>query len=169
MVSYVFSLPLSPVPPARPRCAAFYNLFYGLDVLASRLEPLLDNRFAEVPPVPIPSYRHYPRGGQHRNSLKETVAKHPYLFGNHSLVVPRHKGDLCRKKSSSTESIPTSSPSHWGTTRSKSIHGNVQTCTQKEKERGAHILSLYHSTHIPTHNAIIIVCYILHAHLLCTS
>ncbi len=115
---------LHPAPPSRPRCTAFYNLFYGLDVLASRLEPLLDKRFSGIAPIPVPSYHHHPRGSVSRSSLKETVAKHPYLFGSQSLPVPRAEGSLSRKKSVSSESLPTPFPSHKeGTQSSTSIAG----------------------------------------------
>ena len=49
-------------PPPRPACQFFYNLFYGIDTTASRLEPLLDQRFATISPATIPDYRAFPTG-----------------------------------------------------------------------------------------------------------
>ena len=47
----------------KPFCASFYNLFYAVDPLACRLEPLLDPHFSTLSPVTIPSYHRYPTGG----------------------------------------------------------------------------------------------------------
>ena len=49
-------------PPSPPNCTAFYNLFYGIDPMASRVEPLLDSRFSEISPISVPPYRLYPSG-----------------------------------------------------------------------------------------------------------
>ena len=61
---YVKQCPLSlpPVPPPKPLCSSFHNLFYCSDPLASRIEPLLDERFAKVAPFAVPRYRFFPRG-----------------------------------------------------------------------------------------------------------
>jgi hypothetical protein len=56
-------LPLSlSAPPARPACQFFYNLFYGIDTTAARLEPLLDQRFTTISPASVPNYRAFPTG-----------------------------------------------------------------------------------------------------------
>lgn len=39
-----------------------YNLFHPSDPVASRLEPLICNRFSLLPPVNIPRYQKYPLG-----------------------------------------------------------------------------------------------------------
>jgi len=51
-----------PAPPQPPPCVTFYNLFYGVDHIASRLEPLLDHRFAAVLPMSVPNYKSFPTG-----------------------------------------------------------------------------------------------------------
>jgi len=97
-------------PPPRPRCVAFYNLFYTVDFLASRIEPLLDERFVNVMPISVPRYRLYPTGMAKPSSLKETIAMHPYLFGSQSLPIPtggREAGGLSGKKSVSSECLLT--------------------------------------------------------------
>lgn len=47
---------------SKPACSSFYNLFYSVDSLASRLEPLLDPHFSTLHPVTIPPYQQYPTG-----------------------------------------------------------------------------------------------------------
>ena len=47
---------------AKPFCGSFYNLFYNVDPLARRLEPLLDSHFSTLNPVFIPLYHKYPTG-----------------------------------------------------------------------------------------------------------
>lgn len=95
------------MPPLKPLCSSFHNLFYGADPLASRIEPLLDDRFAKVEPFAVPRYRFFPRGrgGVHSNSLREVVAKHPYLFGSGSLLIP--EAGLSKKKSVSSQCLTT--------------------------------------------------------------
>lgn len=46
----------------KPSVQQVYNLFHPSDPVASRLEPLLSNRFAMLPPVNIPRYQKYPLG-----------------------------------------------------------------------------------------------------------
>ncbi len=45
-----------------PRCSSIYNMYYSVDPLAARLEPILDQLFSLIPPVTIPSYGKYPTG-----------------------------------------------------------------------------------------------------------
>ena len=47
---------------SKPFCGSFYNLFYNVDPLASRLEPLLDSHFSTLSPVSVPLYQQYPTG-----------------------------------------------------------------------------------------------------------
>ncbi|CAG0925023.1 unnamed protein product, partial [Notodromas monacha] len=48
--------------PPRPACGQIYNLFHPANPVASRIEPLLATRFAQLPPIPIPRYSKYPMG-----------------------------------------------------------------------------------------------------------
>ena len=41
------------------------------------------------------------------SSLKETIARHPYLFGNKDLPIPEEHGRLSAKKSVSSECLLT--------------------------------------------------------------
>ena len=68
---FVFGSPLGLVLAARknrkgkvakPFCGAFYNLFYAIDPLANRLEPLIDSHFSTLSPVSVPLYHRYPTG-----------------------------------------------------------------------------------------------------------
>ena len=54
----------SPFPgqPQPPFCSGFYNIFYAVDPLASRVEPVLDHRFRQVDPIVIPTYKQFPKG-----------------------------------------------------------------------------------------------------------
>ena len=46
----------------QPHCVSLYNMFYSVDPLASRLEPLLESLFSFIQPISIPSYQRYPTG-----------------------------------------------------------------------------------------------------------
>jgi hypothetical protein len=72
--------------------------------MASRVEPLLDPRFAQLRPTAVPRYRLHPKGPAELSTLQGTVIKHPYLFGSQQGSEGRR---LTRKKSVSTECVIT--------------------------------------------------------------
>ena len=58
-------------PPPRPSCNQVYNLFHPTNPCASRIEPLLSARFAQLSPINIPRYQKYPLGdGQSHHICK---------------------------------------------------------------------------------------------------
>ncbi len=46
----------------RPCCGQLYNLFHACDPNASRIEPLIQNEFCQIPPCCIPRYSQFPLG-----------------------------------------------------------------------------------------------------------
>jgi hypothetical protein len=46
----------------RPCCGQLYNLFHACDPNASRIEPLIQNEFSQIPPCRIPRYSQFPLG-----------------------------------------------------------------------------------------------------------
>ena len=68
------------LPPPKPRCGMFYNVFYGADPLAYRIEPLLEERLAKVPPILIPRFRTYPMGDGTSIKVADSLMKHMGLF-----------------------------------------------------------------------------------------
>uniref|UniRef100_A0A674AAC2 Phosphatidylinositol transfer protein membrane associated 2 n=1 Tax=Salmo trutta TaxID=8032 RepID=A0A674AAC2_SALTR len=63
----------------RPACQQLYNLFHPADPSASRLEPLLEKRFHQLPPFCVPRYQRFPLGD------------------GHSALLLQHYGRFCRK------------------------------------------------------------------------
>uniref|UniRef100_A0A8C7GPU2 Phosphatidylinositol transfer protein membrane associated 2 n=1 Tax=Oncorhynchus kisutch TaxID=8019 RepID=A0A8C7GPU2_ONCKI len=55
----------------RPACQQVYNLFHPADPSASRLEPLLEKRFHQLPPFCVPRYQRFPLGDGHSALLGE--------------------------------------------------------------------------------------------------
>ncbi|XP_060049179.1 membrane-associated phosphatidylinositol transfer protein 2 isoform X2 [Erinaceus europaeus] len=72
-------IPALDVFQLRPACQQVYNLFHPADPSASRLEPLLERRFHELPPFSIPRYQRYPLGDGCSTLLVETVQRYPQL------------------------------------------------------------------------------------------
>uniref|UniRef100_A0A673YYD0 Phosphatidylinositol transfer protein membrane associated 2 n=1 Tax=Salmo trutta TaxID=8032 RepID=A0A673YYD0_SALTR len=64
----------------RPACQQVYNLFHPADPSASRLEPLLEKRFHQLPPFCIPRYQRFPLGDGHSALLVETMQSNPQLL-----------------------------------------------------------------------------------------
>uniref|UniRef100_A0A8C7P2K9 Phosphatidylinositol transfer protein membrane associated 2 n=1 Tax=Oncorhynchus mykiss TaxID=8022 RepID=A0A8C7P2K9_ONCMY len=69
----------------RPACQQLYNLFHPADPSASRLEPLLEKRFHQLPPFCVPRYQRFPLGDGHSALLGEDRYTHThthqkYLF-----------------------------------------------------------------------------------------
>uniref|UniRef100_A0A674A9Y3 Phosphatidylinositol transfer protein membrane associated 2 n=1 Tax=Salmo trutta TaxID=8032 RepID=A0A674A9Y3_SALTR len=65
----------------RPACQQLYNLFHPADPSASRLEPLLEKRFHQLPPFCVPRYQRFPLGDGHSALLGEDRYTHQkYLF-----------------------------------------------------------------------------------------
>ena len=46
----------------RPCCGQLYNLFHACDPNASRIEPLIQMEFSQIPPCCIPRYSQFPLG-----------------------------------------------------------------------------------------------------------
>uniref|UniRef100_A0A6Q2WXQ0 DDHD domain-containing protein n=1 Tax=Esox lucius TaxID=8010 RepID=A0A6Q2WXQ0_ESOLU len=61
----------SVVSALRPACQQVYNLFHPADPSASRLEPLLEKRFHQLPPFSVPRYQRFPLGDGHSALLGE--------------------------------------------------------------------------------------------------
>jgi len=58
----------------------FYNVFYAADPLAYRIEPLLEERLSQIPPISIPRFRTYPMGDGTSIKVKNSLTKHAGLF-----------------------------------------------------------------------------------------
>ncbi|KFM61933.1 Protein retinal degeneration B, partial [Stegodyphus mimosarum] len=67
-------------PPPRPSCNQVYNLFHPTNPCASRIEPLLSARFAQLSPINIPRYQKYPLGDGQPLHLLEYIQTYPHLF-----------------------------------------------------------------------------------------
>ncbi|XP_054706761.1 LOW QUALITY PROTEIN: protein retinal degeneration B-like [Uloborus diversus] len=67
-------------PPLRPSCTQVYNLFHPTNPCASRIEPLLSARFAQLCPINIPRYQKYPLGDGQPLHLLEYIQTYPHLF-----------------------------------------------------------------------------------------
>uniref|UniRef100_A0A8C7MCZ4 Phosphatidylinositol transfer protein membrane associated 2 n=1 Tax=Oncorhynchus kisutch TaxID=8019 RepID=A0A8C7MCZ4_ONCKI len=65
-------VPSIDVSALRPACQQVYNLFHPADPSASRLEPLLEKRFHQLPPFCVPRYQRFPLGDGHSALLGET-------------------------------------------------------------------------------------------------
>ena len=77
----------------------FYNVFYGADPLAYRIEPLLEERLAKVPPILIPRFRTYPMGDGTSIKVADSLMKHMGLFYPHCDIDVTY-GKRGRQKSS---------------------------------------------------------------------
>jgi len=45
---------------SQPQCGQLYNLFHSFDPISSRLEPIIDDSFANVRPAPVPRSHSFP-------------------------------------------------------------------------------------------------------------
>uniref|UniRef100_A0A6Q2WRM0 DDHD domain-containing protein n=1 Tax=Esox lucius TaxID=8010 RepID=A0A6Q2WRM0_ESOLU len=68
----------SVVSALRPACQQVYNLFHPADPSASRLEPLLEKRFHQLPPFSVPRYQRFPLGDGHSALLGEVSHTHTH-------------------------------------------------------------------------------------------
>ncbi|KAJ3603995.1 hypothetical protein NHX12_028736 [Muraenolepis orangiensis] len=73
-------IPVLDVAQLRPACQQVYNLFHPADPSASRLEPLLENKFHLLPPFNVPRYQRFPLGDGNSALLVETVQSNAQLL-----------------------------------------------------------------------------------------
>uniref|UniRef100_A0A6Q2ZNT9 DDHD domain-containing protein n=1 Tax=Esox lucius TaxID=8010 RepID=A0A6Q2ZNT9_ESOLU len=71
-------VPSLDVSALRPACQQVYNLFHPADPSASRLEPLLEKRFHQLPPFSVPRYQRFPLGDGHSALLGEVSHTHTH-------------------------------------------------------------------------------------------
>jgi hypothetical protein len=64
----------------RPYSGQLYNLFHACDPNASRIEPLIQSEFSQIPPCCIPRYSQFPLGdgestllGKKKESFKSSI------------------------------------------------------------------------------------------------
>ncbi|XP_034994743.1 membrane-associated phosphatidylinositol transfer protein 3 isoform X1 [Zootoca vivipara] len=67
-----------------PACSQVYSLFHSADPSASRLEPLLENKFHLLPPFTVPRYQRYPLGDGRSHLLADVLHCHSALFAEES-------------------------------------------------------------------------------------
>uniref|UniRef100_A0A671N1S4 Membrane-associated phosphatidylinositol transfer protein 2-like n=1 Tax=Sinocyclocheilus anshuiensis TaxID=1608454 RepID=A0A671N1S4_9TELE len=77
-------VPSLAVAHLRPACQQVYNLFHPADPSASRLEPLLENRFHLMPPFSVPRYQRFPLGDGQSALLADAMQSHSIMFADHS-------------------------------------------------------------------------------------
>ncbi|XP_045548443.1 membrane-associated phosphatidylinositol transfer protein 2 isoform X7 [Salmo salar] len=73
-------VPSIDVSSLRPACQQLYNLFHPADPSASRLEPLLEKRFHQLPPFCVPRYQRFPLGDGHSALLADMLHSHCGMF-----------------------------------------------------------------------------------------
>ncbi|XP_064798311.1 membrane-associated phosphatidylinositol transfer protein 2-like isoform X7 [Oncorhynchus masou masou] len=73
-------VPSIDVSALRPACQQVYNLFHPADPSASRLEPLLEKRFHQLPPFCVPRYQRFPLGDGHSALLADVLHSHCGVF-----------------------------------------------------------------------------------------
>ncbi|UJR15164.1 hypothetical protein I4U23_002127 [Adineta vaga] len=66
----------------RPYCGQLYNLFHACDPNASRIEPLIQSEFSQIPPCCVSRYSQFPLGDGESTLLIEYVHKYSKLFLN---------------------------------------------------------------------------------------
>uniref|UniRef100_A0A8C7FFH6 Phosphatidylinositol transfer protein membrane associated 2 n=1 Tax=Oncorhynchus kisutch TaxID=8019 RepID=A0A8C7FFH6_ONCKI len=71
-------VPSIDVSSLRPACQQLYNLFHPADPSASRLEPLLEKRFHQLPPFCVPRYQRFPLGDGHSALLADMFVDTQY-------------------------------------------------------------------------------------------
>uniref|UniRef100_A0A671N2E0 Membrane-associated phosphatidylinositol transfer protein 2-like n=1 Tax=Sinocyclocheilus anshuiensis TaxID=1608454 RepID=A0A671N2E0_9TELE len=76
-------VPSLAVAHLRPACQQVYNLFHPADPSASRLEPLLENRFHLMPPFSVPRYQRFPLGDGQSALLASCLRITPILRLRH--------------------------------------------------------------------------------------
>ncbi|XP_063002898.1 membrane-associated phosphatidylinositol transfer protein 3 [Elgaria multicarinata webbii] len=73
-------LPGLEVSQVHPACNQVYSLFHSADPSASRLEPLLENKFHLLPPFTVPRYQRHPLGDGRSHLLADALQRHSALF-----------------------------------------------------------------------------------------
>ncbi|CAF3064701.1 unnamed protein product [Rotaria sp. Silwood2] len=68
----------------RPYCGQLYNLFHACDPNASRIEPLIQSEFSQIPPCCIPRYSQFPLGDGESTLLIEYIHQCSNLFLNNN-------------------------------------------------------------------------------------
>ncbi|XP_029564635.1 membrane-associated phosphatidylinositol transfer protein 2 isoform X4 [Salmo trutta] len=102
-------VPSIDVSALRPACQQVYNLFHPADPSASRLEPLLEKRFHQLPPFCIPRYQRFPLGDGHSALLADVLHSHCGVFVDSQypsspLTGPPHPRGLRRSSEASIAS-----------------------------------------------------------------
>ncbi|XP_060612817.2 membrane-associated phosphatidylinositol transfer protein 3 [Anolis sagrei] len=64
----------------QPACNQVFSLFHSADPSASRLEPLLENKFHRLPPFAVPRYQRHPRGDGRSLLLVDALQAHKDIF-----------------------------------------------------------------------------------------
>ncbi|XP_061460783.1 membrane-associated phosphatidylinositol transfer protein 3 isoform X2 [Rhineura floridana] len=81
-------LPALEVSQVHPACSQVYSLFHSADPSASRLEPLLENKFHLLPPFTVPRYQRYPLGDGRSHLLADALHCHSALFADGGSAEP---------------------------------------------------------------------------------
>ncbi|XP_053130843.1 membrane-associated phosphatidylinositol transfer protein 3 [Hemicordylus capensis] len=134
-------LPGLEVSQVQPACSQVYSLFHSADPSASRLEPLLENKFHLLPPFTVPKYQRYPLGDGRSHLLADALHCHSVLLAEDSsadspsveeTLLPRNASERKARRASlsstnsessgSTESLLAASITNitsrwWGTKR----------------------------------------------------
>nr|XP_029513263.1 membrane-associated phosphatidylinositol transfer protein 2-like isoform X6 [Oncorhynchus nerka] len=102
-------VPSIDVSALRPACQQVYNLFHPADPSASRLEPLLEKRFHQLPPFCVPRYQRFPLGDGHSALLADVLHSHCGVFVDNQypaspLTGPPHPRGLRRSSEASIAS-----------------------------------------------------------------
>ncbi|XP_071946627.1 protein retinal degeneration B-like [Antedon mediterranea] len=66
--------------PPKPACGQVFNMFHRTDPSASRIEPLLHQRFSLLPPSWVERYQKFPLGDGHTVNLGDVIQSNSYLF-----------------------------------------------------------------------------------------
>ncbi|EDV21573.1 uncharacterized protein TRIADDRAFT_30191 [Trichoplax adhaerens] len=64
----------------RPPCDQVYNLFYPIDPIAERLEPVLLGQFSNIPSISVVRFQQYPLGNGKLHYFKDAVFDNSQLF-----------------------------------------------------------------------------------------
>uniref|UniRef100_A0A8C8MK78 DDHD domain-containing protein n=1 Tax=Oncorhynchus tshawytscha TaxID=74940 RepID=A0A8C8MK78_ONCTS len=115
-------VPSIDVSALRPACQQVYNLFHPADPSASRLEPLLEKRFHQLPPFCVPRYQRFPLGDGHSALLADVLHSHCGVFVDSQypsspLTGPPHPRGLRRSSEASIASQVSVASRWWGSKR----------------------------------------------------
>ena len=69
----------------RPCCGQLYNLFHACDPNASRIEPLIQSEFSQIPPCCIPRYSQFPLGDGESTLLGKIIIE--LIFENEFVFI----------------------------------------------------------------------------------